>query len=71
MHLANIVGEYDREVVSKQCATVFESITTLVAATGTIMTVVKNSDLLVLVGYFLHAFMPSSFACQALGFHCV
>ena len=57
--------------MSKKCATVFESITTLVAAIGTIMTVVNNFGLLVLVDYFLHAFMPSSFACQALGFHCV
>jgi len=57
--------------MSKKCAAVFESITTLVAAIGTIMTVVDNFGLLVLVGYFLHAFIPSSFACQALGFHCV
>ena len=57
--------------MSKQCATVFEIIATLVAAIGTTMTVVNNFGLLVLVGYFLHAFMPSRFACEALGFHCV
>lgn len=57
--------------MSKQCAIVLEIITTLIAAVGTIMTVVNNFGLLVLVGYFLHAFTPSSFACQALGFHCV